>query len=153
MAERRRRRRRGGGGGDTHAEAANDNNDEFKEHSAVTDPVEFLETGRATLLKIQAAVEPMKAVNDPFKVTLIDSQDHDNLENKLTIEVEAKWGSYVIELEHEEKLLMLRSPVSGGHTYFYSKKTHEWIDTVDHHSFEGIFVRDLIRHCRGLPDL
>lgn len=42
--------------------------------------------------------------------------------------------------------VFLSCACSGSHSYFYSKKTHEWIDTIDHHSFEGIFVRDLIRH-------
>ena len=150
LAERKRRRRRGGGdtpSSDASREDGSSNSPQFTEHSAVTDPAEFQAVGQATLAKLEAAVEPMKAVNDPFKVSRSSDQ------TTVTIEVEAKWGSYHIELDHEERLLMFRSPVSGAHTYFYSKKTHEWIDTIDHHSFEGIFVRDLIRHCRGVPNL
>ena len=111
LAERKRRRRRGdSGNAPSPSDASSDNDDDvdtntFMKHAAVTDPVEFEVVGQATLAKLEAAIEPMKALNDPFRVAR--SEDR----NIMTIEVEPKWGSYVIELDHEDRILVLRSPV------------------------------------------
>lgn len=143
MAVRRRRRR--GDTGEAPKEEDGGSATTFEEHSALTDPILFEEKGHALLAKLGKAVEPMIAINDPFEVT--------RTQHMLKIAVEKAMGSYEVEMDPDERVVILRSPISGAHSYFFSNKTEEWIDTVDFHSLEGIFVRDLIRHCKGVPKL
>ncbi|CAB9503507.1 expressed unknown protein [Seminavis robusta] len=141
LAERKRRRRRGGGP----TEESSSDEKKYEDHSPVTDPLEFEKAGLAILEKLHTAIKPMQAINDPFDVVrTIDS---------LTIQVDPSYGRYEIEVDYDEHILILRSPISGAHSYFFFNKTQEWVDTVDYHSLEGIFVRDLIRHCKGVPKL
>jgi Frataxin-like domain len=145
LGERKRRRIRGSGE-DMNADMTDENlASSFKAHSPVTDPVEFEKARLATLEKLHTAIKPMQSINDPFDVVrTIDS---------LTIQVEPSFGRYEVEIDDEQQILVFRSPISGAHTYFLSNQTQEWIDTIDLHSFEGLFVRDLIRHCKGVPKL
>jgi len=88
-AERKRRRRRGGDG------AVEDSNSDgsFSPSTdllAVTNPDEFQVIGEYTLQRIETAIDPMRAVNDPFRVKRSPDK------KILTIEVDPKWGSYVI---------------------------------------------------------
>mmetsp|Transcript_25412 Transcript_25412/g.45898 ORF Transcript_25412/g.45898 Transcript_25412/m.45898 type:complete len:277 (-) Transcript_25412:306-1136(-) len=46
----------------------------------------------------------------------------------------------------------LQSPLSGSFTYGYNASTGEWVGNEDGHSMIGMFTRDWIRQCRGVPD-
>lgn len=46
----------------------------------------------------------------------------------------------------------LQSPLSGSFTYGYNAVTGEWVGNEDGHSMIGMFTRDWIRQCRGVPD-
>lgn len=138
-----RRRRRGDSGEAPTTER--ENPDTFEEHKPLTDPIEFEKKGQELLEKLGKAVEPMIAINDPFHVS--------RTSHMLKIALDRRMGSYEVELETDERVVVLRSPISGAHSYFYSNKIEQWVDTVDFHSLEGIFVRDLIRHCKGVPKL
>lgn len=139
---RKRRRRRGDPGGvPEEDEKAGPTTRE--EHEPLENYLEFEEKALECLDKFTMAVEPMIAINDPFVVT--------RTSNKLQITLDKSLGSYEVETEPDERLLIFRSPVSGAHSYFYSTKTHAWLDVNDLHSLEGLFVRDLIRHCKGVP--
>lgn len=140
-----RRRRRRGDSGEAPKEEDSDMISTYEEHLPLSEPTLFEEKGQELLAKLGKAVEPMIPLNDPFDVT--------RTHHMLKIEVGKAMGSYELELEPEERIVVLRSPISGAHSYFYSQRKEEWVDTVDFHSLEGIFVRDLIRHCRGMPKL
>lgn len=46
----------------------------------------------------------------------------------------------------------LQSPLSGTYSYVYDTSTREWVGSEDGHSLLGMFTRDWIRQCRGVPD-
>ena len=46
----------------------------------------------------------------------------------------------------------LQSPLSGSFSYVYNPTTKEWVGKEDGHSLLGMFTRDWIRQCRGVPD-
>jgi Frataxin-like domain len=140
-----RRRRRRGDTGEAPKDEDMDTATTYEEHLPLTDPVDFEIKGQELLAKLGTAIEPMIAINDPFHVT--------RTQHMLKIAVEKSMGNYELGMEPEERIVVFRSPISGAHSYFFSQRTKEWVDTVDFHSLEGIFVRDLIRHCKGVPKL
>jgi len=142
----RRRRRRQQVGPPIDSNSGTGDGSFYQEHFPVTDTAEFSQAAIDVLERLELAVEPMKSVNHPFIVKRKTT-------NLLTIELDPTNGSYEVEIDADEQILTFRSPISGSHSYFFSKKTFEWIDTTDHHSFEGLFVRDLIRVCKGVPKL
>lgn len=48
--------------------------------------------------------------------------------------------------------ITLQSPLSGTFTYIYNASTGEWVANEDGHSLLGMFTRDWIRQCQGVPD-
>jgi hypothetical protein len=49
--------------------------------------------------------------------------------------------------------ITLQSPLSGSYMYIYNVLTKEWVGSEDGHSLYGMFTRDWIRQCNGVPDL
>jgi hypothetical protein len=49
--------------------------------------------------------------------------------------------------------ITLQSPLSGSYMYIYNAMTKEWVGSEDGHSLYGMFTRDWIRQCNGVPDL
>ena len=49
--------------------------------------------------------------------------------------------------------ITLQSPLSGSYMYIYNVITKEWVGSEDGHSLYGMFTRDWIRQCSGVPDL
>jgi hypothetical protein len=49
--------------------------------------------------------------------------------------------------------ITLQSPLSGSYMYIYNVITKEWVGSEDGHSLYGMFTRDWIRQCNGVPDL
>lgn len=118
-------------------------------HEPVTDTLAFCQEASALLTKLQKALEPMKAQNDIFIVKRVDG----DIGEILTIDLGPKEGSYRIEISEMEHMFEYTSPISGKVLYVLSNETKEWVGIEDGHLFEGLLVRDLIRQCRGLPNL
>lgn len=137
-----------GMGQDADDNRAAENNNPLK-HVAVDDDEDFILGANALLDKLQASVESMKAQNDTFVVERFFS----DLGEVLTIDLGPKEGKYRIEMSLEDHVFEYSSPISGKILYILSAHSGEWVGMEDGHLFEGIFVRDLIRQCQGLPNL
>ena len=107
----------------------------------------FLDASSAFLTKAAAALEPMKAHNDIFNI----QRSTNDQGEVLKIILKPSEGQYVLQVDNDLRTLTLLSPISGNYTYVLCKQTHEFIDMEDNHSLVGMLVRDLIRHCNGLP--
>ena len=107
----------------------------------------FLDASNAFLTKAAAALEPMKAHNDIFNI----QRSMNDQGEVLKIILKPSEGQYVLQVDNDFFSLTLMSPISGNYTYVLCKQTHEFIDMEDNHSLVGMLVRDLIRHCNGLP--
>lgn len=145
LAERRQRRRRTSTNPMAESEEEDLSDAVLQGYKPVTDIGEFRKLAKEELQKLVTSIGPMKAMNDPFKVDLSDDM--------MTIELDPANGSFVVEIDEENLWLTIQSPVSGAQSYFYSKKKQEWVGAQDYHSMEGLFVRDLIRLCKGVPKL
>jgi Frataxin-like domain len=117
-------------------------------HAAVEDDVEFVQAASALLDKLEAALAPMKPVNDFFVV----ERFFGDMGEVLTIDLGPKDGKYRVEMCLEDHIFEYSSPISGKILYVLSAETEEWVGMEDGHAFEGLLVRDLIRQCRGLPN-
>lgn len=106
----------------------------------------FLDASNAFLTKAAAALEPMKAHNDIFNI----QRSMNDQGEVLKIILKPSEGQYVLQVDNDFTLTLM-SPISGNYTYVLCKQTHEFIDMEDNHSLVGMLVRDLIRHCNGLP--
>jgi len=118
-------------------------------HTQVEDSVVFERAASDLLTKLETSVEHMKEQNDPFVV----NRTLGALGEILTIDLGPKEGQYRIEVSVEETVFEYTSPISGKILYILSANTGEWVGLEDGHSFEGLFVRDIIRQCQGLPKL
>ena len=76
---------------------------------------------------------------------------------------DAFWGGGTYKLTiHSEPIegvgrlyngyVALQSPLSGSFSYVYNVRTGEWEGTEDGHKLVGMFTRDFIRQCQGVPD-
>lgn len=119
------------------------------QHLPVDDDDEFILAGNALLDKLEESVQGMKAQNDIFVVDRFFS----DLGEVLTIDLGPKEGTYRIEMSLEEHAFEYTSPISGKILYILSAQTGAWVGIEDGHIFEGIFVRDLLRQCHGMPNL
>jgi hypothetical protein len=73
----------------------------------------------------------------------------------LTIHAEAIDGVDNIYREGRKQYVgyvSLQSPLSGTFSYVYNVKTGDWEGTEDGHALLGMFTRDFIRQCQGVPD-
>ena len=118
-------------------------------HVAVDDDEDFILGANALLDKLEKSVESMKKQNETFVVERFFS----DLGEVLTIDLGPKEGKYRIEMSLEDHVFEYSSPISGKILYILSAHSGEWVGIEDGHLFEGIFVRDLIRQCQGLPNL
>ena len=119
------------------------------QHPSVQDVSHFRQAANDLLDKLERALEPMKAKNDYFVVERSDGE----IGKVLKLDLGPKLGYYEIEFSEDECIFQYSSPISGQILYCLSSITGEWVGCDDGHLFEGIFVRDLIRQCQGLPDL
>ena len=150
-----RRRRRpttsqgGSNGQDEDSEESRNKNTSPLKHASIDDDVEFVQAAVVLLDRLEAGLEPMKAVNDFFEV----ERFFGDLGEVLTIDLGPKDGKYRVEMSLEDHVFEYSSPISGKILYILSAETGEWVGIDDGHSFEGLLVRDLIRQCRGMPHL
>ncbi|KAL7467738.1 hypothetical protein ACHAXS_007975 [Conticribra weissflogii] len=73
---------------------------------------------------------------------------------KVTATEDLYWGggTYTLTINSENKNVTLLSPLSGSFTYVLDVNTGEWVGSDDGHSLLGMFTRDWIRQCNGVPD-
>ena len=153
---RRSRRRRDGGetSSSSNAQQRNQNDDESSSMNnpnesvhKITNKSKFLQEASSFLSKAEKALEPMKNHNDIFNIHR-SSNEHGET---LTIGLAPSEGQYVLQVDEDLLTLSLRSPMSGNYTYVLCANTNEFVGMEDNHKLEGMIVRDLIRHCNGLP--
>ena len=119
------------------------------QHTPVRDIIIFRQAATDLFGKLERALTPMKVKNDPF----IISRSHGDIGEIFKLDLGPKEGFYQIEISEEECVFEYSSPISGKILYCLSATTGEWVGVDDGNAFEGIFVRDLIRQCQGLPNL
>ncbi|KAG7355930.1 hypothetical protein IV203_000616 [Nitzschia inconspicua] len=119
------------------------------QHTPVRDVLLFRQAASDLFDKLERALLPMKAKNDPF----ILSRSHGEIGEIFKLDLGPKEGFYQLEISEQECVFEYSSPISGKILYCLSSTTGEWVGLVDGNAFEGILVRDLIRQCQGLPDL
>lgn len=115
--------------------------------TAVHDPKVFASAANSFLNKVQDAMEPMKAHNEVFDIVRSQNEDGENL----TIRLKPSEGQYVFQVYNDMTRLTMVSPMSGSFTYVLCSQTGQFVGMDDGHICEGMLVRDLIRHCNGLP--
>ena len=118
----------------------------------VTDSVAFDRIAAALLDKIYGALLPLQAINDPFVLTRDRDPDIGNGEYIL-LDVGPLFGQYTVQIDAEQALVHLQSPISGIVQYYNSLEDGEWRSVEDGHILEGLLVRDLIRQIKGVPKL
>eukprot|EP00934_Nitzschia_sp_Nitz4_P006204 Nitzschia sp. Nitz4//scaffold102_size76354//12801//13427//NITZ4_005626-RA/size76354-processed-gene-0.110-mRNA-1//-1//CDS//3329532231//6194//frame0 len=149
---RRRRKKTSNHGSDNNTDDTTDQESggpNSLQHVAVTDDVGFVQGASALLDKLEAALAPMKPLNEFFVV----ERFFGDAGEVLTIDLGPKEGKYRIDMSLDEHMFEFSSPVSGKFLYILSAETGEWVGADDGHLFEGLLVRDLIRQCQGLPNL
>ena len=139
------RRRRGQTGAPTGDTSTPEGRAAVNRPVRVTDTLEFVMAAQDFLDKIEEALEPMKKHNDIFIVTR-DS-------NRLTLMLGIGEGEYSLEIYEDGSSILMQTPISGKFSYVLSSKTQDWVNEEDGHMLVGMFVRDLIRQCNGVPDL
>jgi hypothetical protein len=119
------------------------------QHPPVRDVLRFRKAASELLDKLERALMPMKAKNDPFLIV----RSHGDMGEIFQLDLGPKEGFYQLEMSEEECIFEYSSPISGKILYCLSSRTGEWVGVDDGNAFEGILVRDLIRQCQGLPHL
>jgi frataxin-like iron-binding protein CyaY len=119
------------------------------QHVPVRDTQKFNRATKDLFDKLERALEPMKSKNEIFDI----SRQRGELGEIFTLQLSPSVGTYTVEVSEEEHIFEYTSPVSGKILYCLSSTTNQWVGLDDGNAFEGILVRDLIRHCYGLPDL
>jgi frataxin-like iron-binding protein CyaY len=128
--------------------------DSFR-HSPVMNPEEFNAAAKALLEKLWTALKPLEyPVNENLVLTRGYEPDMgDYILVDLGFGTSGSSGQYTIQVQNDQQVLSFASPISGQVTYILSQKTNEWVGEDDGHRFEGLLVRDLIRQCKGVPNL
>jgi hypothetical protein len=119
------------------------------QHPPVRDAIRFRQAASDLFDKLERSLMPMKAKNDPFRITRSQGEMGDIFQ----LDLGPKEGFYQLHISEEECIFEYSSPISGKILYCLSSRTGEWVGVNDGNAFEGVFVRDLIRQCQGLPDL
>ena len=119
-------------------------------HPPVNDVETFEAAANALLLKIYASMEKLLPINPDMALSRGVEPD---VGPYLVIDLGVSTGLYNLQMDFENGVLLLSSPVSGDMTYVLSARTNEWVGDDDGHSFEGLLVRDLLRQIQGVPDL
>jgi len=148
-----RRRRRGGGSSEPVDHQVKD--EQLQESSTsrpdsegiIKDQDIFLQASSSFLHYTMKALEPMKAHNEVFNIKLSSNQQG----QRLTVSLKPSEGQYILQVDDELCTLTLISPMSGNYTYVLCAYTGNFIGMHDGHSCQGMLVRDMIRHCYGMP--
>jgi frataxin-like iron-binding protein CyaY len=85
-------------------------------------------------------------VNRDFDLTLIPS-------DRLSLTLAPTVGSYELSIDRPNQRLILFSPSSGIFKYRYQPATEAWQNESDEHFLVELLVRELLKHCQGVPKL
>jgi hypothetical protein len=158
--QRRQSRRKAGGGVLDHSweHGADDDEDEARvekplriRHESDDDVDRFRQRSSELLDKLHAALAPLgPPVNDPF---VLVRGEEEGLGPFLLLDLGPVHGQYTLQVDEEQAMVLLSSPLSGQIYYILSASTGEFCGLEDGHSLEGMLVRDLIRQIYGVPQL
>ena len=115
---------------------------------AVTDLEIFARESGKLMDKIFNSLDPLKSLNDDYILTRGHEED---IGDFILLDLGPVRGQYNIQVDLEQKFVMMQSPISGQLLYVLSETTGDWVGDVDGHRFEGLLVRDLIRQINGVP--
>ena len=119
----------------------------------VTNAAAFDQVATRLIDKVYAALEPLKAINDPYFLSRDRDPDIGNGEYVL-LDLGPLYGQYTLQVDPEQALVHFQSPISGIVQYYCSlDDDSEWRSVEDGHILEGLLVRDLIRQIKGVPNL
>jgi hypothetical protein len=119
-------------------------------HEADADAIRFKQKSSELLDKLYAALKPLgPPLNDPFVLV----RGVEDLGEYLLLDLGPVHGQYNLQVDEEQALVLLSSPVSGQFYYILSSSTGEFCGLDDGHALEGLLVRDLIRQIYGVPQL
>ena len=96
---------------------------------------------RSTLVDLRNGMEAMLGENPGMKVKFVEGE-------KVHVSVDCR--EFVVR-RGERRRLVFESPVTGVRSYGFDKGKRRWVSEEDGHDFEGLFVRDLMRHAFGVP--
>jgi len=130
------------------SEVDDEDEERTRESIAINDPVLFEHESGALLDKLFDALAPLRKINDPFILT----RGEEDLGEFILLDIGPVNGQYTIQVDLEQRVVLLQSPISGPKSYLLAKDL-EWKNTEDGHSLEGLLVRDLIRQIKGVPKL
>ncbi|OQR95946.1 hypothetical protein THRCLA_22043 [Thraustotheca clavata] len=116
----------------------------LKQHKKLMTPDKFKNLANAFFDKVELAITPLHPpMNQVFRV------ERTKTPAKLTIQTETH--SFELVVLTKVQKIEFTSPISGTRLYVYNSKSLRWEDEVDSHDVEGLFTRDLMRMCSGLP--
>lgn len=138
---------------------------------------QFLTMANQLLNQIELSITKLQDCNDGLRIerhaSFADTDSHNvderdaSHQGQLLIHVppsgDTFWGGGTYKLTiHSDRIdggnkvyngyIALQSPLSGTFTYGFGR-TGEWESTEDGHALLGMFTRDFIRQCQGVPDL
>lgn len=119
-------------------------------HEPVSDPEHFAQASAQLLTTLYEAIQPLQQVNDPLVLT---RGVEESIGEFLMVDLGPVLGQYILQVDHDERMVILESPISGRILYVLSQSTNEWCGYDDGHNLIGLFVRDWIRQCKGVPKL
>lgn len=116
----------------------------------ITDPEAFDTVSTELLDTIYAALKPLQEINDPFFLSRDTEWD---MGDYILLDLGPLHGQYTIQIDKEQALVHMQSPISGIVQYYKDADDGEWRSVDDGHILQGLLVRDLIRQIKGVPKL
>ena len=110
-------------------------------------PAEFDRLAAAQLVYLHDGLSDMREQNSPY--FQLDLQPA----SRLTLQLAPHIGTYEVTVEPGQQRLILFSPVSGVYKYEWSGAKEAWVSETDQHFLVELLVRELLRHCQGVPKL
>jgi len=102
-----------------------------------------------TFASINAGLADMQETNREAKRTF----DIEHTAHSFNIVLDNDIGTFMFTLEPHTQKLCLQSPESGVHKYVWETVNERWISDSDQHQLVELLMRDLMKHCMGVPNL
>ena len=72
---------------------------------------------------------------------------------RLSLVLAPSIGAYELLIDGPNQRLVLFSPSSGVFKYRWSARQEAWVHESDEHFLVELLVRELLKHCQGVPRL
>jgi frataxin-like iron-binding protein CyaY len=105
--------------------------------------LDFILRAKEYLDLMEKALRPMKDHNAIFELERSDTE----------LKLKLADGEYTLTIHEGTEQMILYSPISGQYFYSFNPQDERWHSQNDDHILEGMLVRDLIKHCNGVPKL